>query len=142
MPWEAIFLKMLHLSATGFETAPDFAVGIVLTVPPFPYTQGYEEISKGIPVILDEGLSTGDRAAIAFAEVELRQSAPITSGTSGYVGVATGCAATVETARLRALELARKVYVPNLRYRHRYTGVERAHRPSAAVGLSVIARGP
>lgn len=134
MPWEAIFLKMLHRSATGFETAPDFAVGIVLTVPPFPYTQGYEEISKGIPVILDEGLSTGDRAAIAFAEVELRQSAPITSGTSGYVGVATGCAATVETARLRALELARKVYVPNLRYRHRYTGVERAHRPSAAVG--------
>lgn len=69
-------------------------------------------------MILDEGLSTGDRAAIAFAEVELRQGAIITSGTSGYVGVATGCAATVETARLRALELARKVYVTNLRYRN------------------------
>lgn len=119
MPWEAIVLKMLHRSATGFETAPDFAVGIVLTVPPFPYTQGYEEISKGIPVILDEGLSIGDRAAIAFVEVELRQGALITSGTSGtsgYVGVATGCAATVETARVRALE--RKVYVPKMRYRN------------------------
>ena len=116
-PWEAIFQKMLHRSATHFDTVPDFAVGIVLTVPPFPYTQGYEEISKGIPVILDEGLSIGERAAIAFAEVELRQGALITSGTSGYVGVATGCAPTVQAARASALALARKVYVPNLRYR-------------------------
>jgi len=92
-------------------------VGIVLTVPPFPYTQGYEEISKGIPVILDEGLSIAERAAIAFAEVELRQGALITSGTSGYVGVATGCAPTVAAASASALALARKVYVPNLRYR-------------------------
>lgn len=117
-PWEAIFQKMLHRSAKHFATAPDFAVGIVLTVPPFPHTQGYEEISKGIPVILDEGLSMAERAAIAFAEVELRQGALVTSGTSGYVGVATGCAPTVESARASALELARKVYVPNLRYRN------------------------
>lgn len=117
-PWEAIFLKMLHRSAAHFATAADFAVGIVLTVPPFPYTQGYAELSKGIPVILDESLSPTERAAIAFAEVEMRQGSLITSGTSGYVGVATGCSPTVDAARTRALDLARKVYVPNLRYRN------------------------
>ena len=117
-PWEAIFLKMLHRSAAHFATAADFAVGIVLTVPPFPYTQGYAELSKGIPVFLDESLSPTERAAIAFAEVEMRQGSLITSGTSGYVGVATGCSPTVDAARTRALDLARKVYVPNLRYRN------------------------
>lgn len=117
-PWEAIFLKMLRRSHTHFATVPGFAVGVVLTVPPFPHAQGYEELSKGIPVILDESLSHAERAAIAFAEVEMRQGSLVTSGTCGYVGVATGCAPTVEAARLRALDVARKVYVPNLRYRN------------------------
>lgn len=117
-PWEDIFLKMHRQSGLRFDTAPGFAVGIVLTVPPFPYTHGYEELSKGIPVILDEGLSPAERAAIAFAEVEMHQDSLITSGTCGYLGVATGCAPTVKAARANALEIARKVYVPNLRYRN------------------------
>ena len=95
-----------------------FAVGMVLTVPPFPYAQGYAELSKGIPVILDEGLSPAERAAIAFAEVEMREGMLITSGICGYLGVATGYAPTVAAARAQALDIARKVYVPNLRYRN------------------------
>lgn len=117
-PWESIFLAMARRSATRFATAPGFAVGVVLTVPPFPYRQGYAELSKGVPIILDHDLAPVDREAIAFAEVEMRHGAMVTSGTCGYVGVATGCAATVDAARLRALEVASKVYVPNLRYRN------------------------
>lgn len=117
-PWEEIFLKMHRRSGLSFDTAPGFAVGVVLTVPPFPYTHGYEEISKGIPVILDDGLSPAELEAIAFAEVELRHGSLITSGTCGYLGVATGCAPTVEVARANALEVARKVCVPNMRYRN------------------------
>jgi len=117
-PWEAIFQKMLRRSDTRFKTLPGFAVGVVLTVPPFPHRQGYGEISKGLPVILDERLTPAQRAAIAFAEVERRQGALVTSGTCGYLGVATGCAPSVEAARAGALDVARKVYVPNLRYRN------------------------
>jgi len=116
-PWEVIFQRMLQRSAKHFETTAEVAVGIVLTVPPFPYTHGYEEISKGMPLILAEDLTTEERGAISFAEVEMRGDMLITSGSSGYVGVATGCAPTVTAARSSALELARKVYVPNLRYR-------------------------
>ena len=116
-PWESVFSKMLNRSATRFETLPGYAVGVVLTVPPFPYRQGYSEISKGIPIVLDEGLNQAERNAIAFAEVEKRRDHLITSGTCGYVGVATGCAPTVDAASQLAVNLARKVYVPNLRYR-------------------------
>ena len=41
----------------------------------------------------------------------------ITSGASGYVGVATGLGATVQQANQEALRIARSVVVPNLRYR-------------------------
>jgi len=117
-PWEGIFLTMLRRRAVRFDTAGGFAVGLVLTVPPFPYQQGYSEISKGVPIFLDEGMSSAERAAIAFSEVELRQGDLITSGTCGYLGVATGRGATVGAARRQALHLARQVYVPNLRYRN------------------------
>jgi phosphoribosylamine---glycine ligase len=117
-PWETIFRKLLDRAGRGFETSPDFAVGIVLTVPPFPYTHGYGELSKGMPVILDESLSPEERSSIAFAEVELCQGALITSGTCGYLGVVTGCAPSVQAARAKALEVAGRVYVPNLRYRN------------------------
>jgi phosphoribosylamine---glycine ligase len=41
----------------------------------------------------------------------------ITSGASGYVGVATGTGADVQQAAAAALRLARMVVVPNLRFR-------------------------
>ncbi|MFN4121436.1 phosphoribosylamine--glycine ligase [Acidovorax sp.] len=128
-PWEAIFRKLLQRPgaqhagafrsavAPGFEAARDFAVGIVLTVPPFPHPHGYAALSKGLPVIPDSSLSPAERAGLSFAEVELRGHTLLTSGTCGYVGVATGCGSSVDSARSRALDLARKVYVPNLRYR-------------------------
>lgn len=116
--WEQIFLKLARQSDAEFQTAEGFAVGIVLTVPPFPHTQGYSEISKGIPIILDEQMLAEERTKIAFAEVEMRHGTLVTSGTCGYVGVVTGCAPTIPEARESALKVASKVYVPNLRYRN------------------------
>lgn len=116
-PWEHIFRKLMHRSERGFAVTPHYAVGIVLTVPPFPYTHGYEKISKGLPILFDSSISAEERAAIAFAEVEMREGCLITSGGGGYLGVVTGCAPTISEARVLALSLARKVYVPNIRYR-------------------------
>jgi phosphoribosylamine--glycine ligase len=41
----------------------------------------------------------------------------VTSGATGYVGVATGAGDSVNEAADRAYRLARKVIVPNLRFR-------------------------
>ena len=98
-------------------THAGFAAGVVLTVPPFPYRQGYEELSKGKPICFQPGTSRQDRAALHFAEVAQVQQHLVTSGATGYIGVATGTGPTVQCASEEAYRVARKVVVPNLRYR-------------------------
>jgi len=116
-PWEAIFGRMLRRDSGAIATRGGFACGVVLTVPPFPYRHGYEELGKGAPVCVRESLSDAERAQLSFAEVALVQGQLVTSGATGYVGVATGVAATVAQANAQALRIARGVVVPNLRYR-------------------------
>jgi phosphoribosylamine--glycine ligase len=52
-----------------------------------------------------------------FAEVARVEDQLVTSGSCGYVGVATGVGPTVRAANECALRVARAVVVPNLRYR-------------------------
>lgn len=116
-PWDSIFQKMLGGTSFEFATAPGFAAGVVLTVPPFPYTQGYSELSKGAPISFRATMTEVDQRHLHLAEVALQGSQLVTSGRTGYVAVATGTGKSVNQARDRAYELARKVVVPNLRYR-------------------------
>jgi phosphoribosylamine--glycine ligase len=52
-----------------------------------------------------------------YGEVGLEDGALVTSGTAGWTMVVTGVGPTIVTAREKALALARRVLVPNLRYR-------------------------
>jgi phosphoribosylamine--glycine ligase len=116
-PWDAIFRKMLRGDSLEIATAAGFAAGIVLTVPPFPYSHGYAELSKGAPVSFRATMTHADHDRLHLAEVALQGEQLVTSGTTGYVAVATGTGDSVEQARDHAYDLARKVVVPNLRYR-------------------------
>jgi phosphoribosylamine--glycine ligase len=115
--WEHIFQRMLRQDSLQVATRPGYAAGVVLTVPPFPYSHGYEELSKGAPLSFRSGMTEADHAALYFAEVERRGDHLVTSGNTGYVGVATGTGASVAAARDAAYALARQVVLPNLRYR-------------------------
>jgi phosphoribosylamine--glycine ligase len=115
-PWDAIFRRMLDRSSLQIATAPGYAAGVVLTVPPFPHPYGYAELSKGMPITLRD-MAPGDEGALHFAEIAMVGGRRVTSGLTGYVGVATGTGATVDDAAAGAYALARKVVVPNLRYR-------------------------
>ena len=115
--WDALFRRMLRKDSVQFATRPGFAAGVVLTVPPFPYSQGYEELSKGELICFHPGMTAADRAALHFAEVARLGDHLITSGTCGYLGVATGVGDSVRAASDEAYRVARKVVVPNLRYR-------------------------
>jgi phosphoribosylamine---glycine ligase len=115
--WDTIFRRMLRRNGLTIATKRGFAAGVVLTVPPFPYSHGYAELSKGEPICFHPGMREADRAALHFAEVARLGEHLVTSGCSGYVGVATGTGATVQAASEAAYRVTRKVVVPNVRYR-------------------------
>ena len=109
---------MLRRDGLRFETASGYAVGVVLTVPPFPYRYGYSDISRGLPIAFDPSVTTSDRDRLHFAEVALDASGQlITSGVQGCLMIATGTGLSVQAARKSAYELAERVFVPNIRYR-------------------------
>lgn len=116
--WDTVFLKLLQRNDLQFATSPGFATGVVLTVPTFPYPQGYAEIGKGTPLFFREDMTAAERDRLHLAEVMLQDGQLVTSGMTGYVGVATGMGSTVEEACSQAYALAHKVVAPNLRYRN------------------------
>lgn len=116
-PWETIFRRMLDKNSLALPTKDGYAAGVVLTVPPFPYSDGYEKLSKGEPICFRPGLTEKDLAGLHFAEIEKVGEQLVTSGATGYVGVVTGQGQTIAHARDEAYRLARHVIVPNLRYR-------------------------
>ena len=123
--WEDLFRRMLRdPRAPGggmFPTAEGYTVGVVLTVPPFPYAAGYEQLSKGLPILFQPGLTDDDRRHLHFGEVALADtpSEPqlVTSGVVGYVMVVTGCGPTVPEARAAAYARVDKVCLVNGRHR-------------------------
>jgi phosphoribosylamine--glycine ligase len=108
---------MLQRQRRQLSTLPGFAAGVVLTVPPFPYAYGYDTLSKGMPVCMADGSPAYEQPFLHLAEVALCGHQLVTSGATGYVGVATGTGATPAKANRAALRGAEAVVVPNLRYR-------------------------
>ncbi|MDB5730562.1 MAG: phosphoribosylglycinamide synthetase [Variovorax sp.] len=116
-PWDAILRKMQDGTARTIETRPGYACGVVLTVPPFPYSYGYEEISKGAPICFRETATPAQKTAVHFGEVARIEGHLVTSGRTGYVGVATGAGPDIAAAQEAAYGVARQVVVPNIRFR-------------------------
>jgi phosphoribosylamine--glycine ligase len=116
--WEELFRRMVdRRSESAFGTADGFAVGAVLTVPPFPYAADYDRLSKGLPVVIGPDLDADDRQHLHFAEVAMDGEQLVTSGAVGYIMVVTGCGLTAFDARAAAYRRLEKVRVPNGRYR-------------------------
>jgi phosphoribosylamine--glycine ligase len=115
--WDAVFRRILRRDGGHIATRPGFATGVVLTVPPYPYTHGYEALSKGAPVRFRGELREAEREHLHFAEIALQDGQLVCSGMTGYIGVAVGTGDTVEQACEQARTLAHQVIVPNLRYR-------------------------
>jgi phosphoribosylamine--glycine ligase len=117
-PWSALFHAMITKSRSSFDAAPGFAVGIVLTTPPFPYPRTQIPEPIGLPVLFDGELTAEDRRHLHYGEVGLEGDDLVTSGIYGWTMVATGVGPSIAAARDRANRLADRVLVPNVRYRH------------------------
>jgi len=116
-PWDELLVRLVEQRIDGMETHPGYAVGVVITVPPFPYRDGYERLGKGLPILLDEDLTEAEHASLHFSEVRMNGEQLVTAGAIGYVGVVTGRGETAFEAQRAAYRLAAKVAIPNIRYR-------------------------
>ncbi|MBA3710632.1 MAG: phosphoribosylamine--glycine ligase [Planctomycetes bacterium] len=120
--WADILARLVSRDSLGIRTRPGWAIGVVLTVPPFPRLLEDDDpdrgLARGTPISFRRKLAAEELRNLHLAEVA-RDAAGglVTSGVLGYLMVATGSGATVPEAQARAYALARTVVVPNLRYR-------------------------
>ncbi|MFL5310324.1 MAG: phosphoribosylglycinamide synthetase C domain-containing protein [Myxococcales bacterium] len=115
--WDTILLRMAERSGPrSFRVHAGFAVGVVLTVPPFPYPQATVP-AHGQPLVFREPLLQDEDEHLHFGELAMKRGRLATSGPSGYALVVTGRGQTVAEAQRAAYSLARKVWIPNVRYR-------------------------
>jgi phosphoribosylamine--glycine ligase len=115
--WDEIFTQLIEGNDTTLRTHDGYSVCVVLTVPTFPYVHGYDQLSKGAPIIFRDTLTEADRDELHFAEVALEGEQLVTAGSVGYIMVVTGRGATVEAARADAYARCEKIVIPNCRYR-------------------------
>lgn len=116
--WDTLLRRLAD--GRGEATMPThdgYCLGVVMTVPPFPYAAGYEKLSKGLPITFRSDLLDEDRAHLHFAEVALHDGQLVTSGSIGYILVVTGRGDTAAAAREDAYRRVAKVNLPNGRYR-------------------------
>jgi phosphoribosylamine--glycine ligase len=123
-----------HAPPTDFATHDGFAIGVVLTVPPFPYPDGYDRLSKGAPIVFN-GIDAEELSRLHYGEMALDGEQLVTAGQIGYVMVVTGRGATVSEARRRAYALVAKVVIPNLRYRRDIGEAYELHQRDELIAL-------
>ena len=116
-PWADLFRIMLGHSCERFTTRPGFSVGILLTTPPFPYSLKDVDAPTGLPVQFLGALDDADRENLHFGEIGLTNGELETSGLYGWTMVVTGCGATIGEAQAEAYARARRIHIPNMRYR-------------------------
>jgi phosphoribosylamine--glycine ligase len=120
-PWDAILQRLVHPAAGKLSgrirTHAGYSVGVVLTVPPFPYPHGYELLSKGMPVCFRGELDGAMRDRLHYGEVAMAGGRLVTSGMVGYVMVVTGRGRTVRSAQRQAYDAVDRVVIPKARWR-------------------------
>lgn len=114
--WLDLLQRMADPSSTSFTVSPGYAVGVVLTVPPFPYHYGYEQLAKGTAIAFTD-LESRDQEHLHFDEVAEREGRLSCAGVIGEVMTVTGVGADAEAARADAYQRVGKVVIPNMRYR-------------------------
>ncbi len=116
--WGTVLSGLVKHTADSIRTKDGFSVGVVLTVPPFPYSDGYDELGRGTPICFRDNMTDVDRDSLHFGEVTLRDGQLATAGMVGYTMVVTGTGTTIEEARRAAYGTVDKVVIPNGRYRN------------------------
>ena len=108
-----------------------------MTVPPFPYSRGYDEIGKGMPICFREEITDCERDAIHYGEVTICDGQMVTAGMIGYIAVVTGVGDTVDAARESAYRIVKNRNPERaISERHRRQADARRSRHSHETGMA------
>jgi len=114
--WAEIFEAVLE-DGERFETRPGFSVGIVVTVPPFPYTRLQIAEPVGVPVQFSPPLNEKEIQHVHLGEVKREGSTLVTAGIYGWTMVVTSLGNSIPDAQRQAYGLLDKLVLANCRYR-------------------------
>ena len=106
-PWGELLGAMTG-GGGSFAARPGFSTGIVMTIPPFPYSRKEIDEPVGLPVLIDDD----DRAHLHFGEVGIADGQLVTSGLYGWTMVATGTGETIEAGDAGGLRQGRPGHDP------------------------------
>jgi phosphoribosylamine--glycine ligase len=116
--WDSLLKALTTREREEFRTRSGLAAGVVLTVPPFPYPDGYAELGKGMPVCFDDSITERDMEFLHYGELTMLNGQLATAGVIGYAMVVTGIGETIEDATGDVYRRIRKIVIPNMRYRN------------------------
>ncbi len=115
--WGDLLGRMVRGGAGTFPASPDWSVGIVLTVPPFPEELPGAEPDADPPVFYHVEPGADEIPHYHLSDVRLHEGQLFARRRTGYAMVVTGTGATVQAAQAAATARARNVMAPNLRWR-------------------------
>ena len=120
----SLWHNLLYSTAKGekstFQFKKGFSVVISIAIPPFPYKIASSDYYlKNVDIFFKEKLSPDEWARVHFEEVSKRKNSDqlYISGSNGYILFIAGSGETVETARLNAYNLVKKIIIPKMMYR-------------------------
>ena len=117
IPWSELLTAMCRPSNVKLPCGCGFCAGVVLTVPPFPYEKSQVGAITGLPVLIPDDIDEPERSRLHYYEIAKSGTDLVTAGAYGWAMVATGRGSDIATAQKNANALARRVLIPNIRYR-------------------------
>ncbi|MDT7952741.1 MAG: hypothetical protein RQ966_14660 [Acetobacteraceae bacterium] len=114
--WADLFARMLS-GAAHFPASPEWSLGIVLTIPPFPEERPGADPADDPPLFFHHDPASADLPHYHLSDVRLEAGQMFARRRTGYAMVVTGTGPTIEAARAAAAARARNVCAPDLRWR-------------------------
>lgn len=111
--WGELLATTLDPAATELPTHEGFALAIVLSTPPFPYSREELDAPTGLPIIIGDV----EEEHLHLGEVGLEAGDLVTAGLYGWTAVVTGTGSTILEAQAAAYARAGRIAAPNVRYR-------------------------
>lgn len=116
--WGVLFHQMIAQKQLYFPTSSGFAVGVVLTVPPFPIAEEYSDEAAGLPILFRKPMTEADWQHLHMSEVAKLREGIVTTGGLGSLMAVTGTGDTVQQAMDATYKRCANIVVPGLRYRN------------------------